>query len=160
MSPKKPHLPPHKHIDIYYGFKVQYVAEADSIPPLDALGIKRFQRIVGAILYYARAVDNKLLLDLSAIGAHHNSTTKLTSAATDQLLNYVTTYPNEGISYHISSMVFSGNSSASFLNKIKSNIRAGYHIFLYKYVPIQFNNIRLLLLDQIIKFVMSLAAKS
>ena len=37
-------------------------------PPLDAAGIKKVQGIVGSILYYARAVDNKLLCTVSAIG--------------------------------------------------------------------------------------------
>jgi hypothetical protein len=38
-----------------------------STPKLDENGIKRVQRIVGSILYYARAVDMTVLIALSSI---------------------------------------------------------------------------------------------
>ena len=37
--------------------------------PLNEKGIKRIQGIVGALLYVGRAVNNKLLVALSEIGA-------------------------------------------------------------------------------------------
>ena len=40
----------------------------DTSPPLDETGIKRIQAIVGAVLFYGRAVDNKLLFTLNYIG--------------------------------------------------------------------------------------------
>ena len=42
--------------------------DVDTSNPLDAKGIKRVQQIVGSLLCYARAVDNKLLVALTAIG--------------------------------------------------------------------------------------------
>ena len=114
--PKKPHLYPHKHTDICYGSTFQYAAEADSSPPLDTLGIKRVQGIVGALLYYARYVGNKLIIALNTIGSQKASTIELTLSSVTKLINYVSTYPNYGITHHTSSMVLSGHSDASLLN--------------------------------------------
>ena len=63
--PKKPQLSPHKHREVIYGAKEQLAPEDDTTPPLDSQGTKRVQGIVGALLYYARALDNKLLVGLS-----------------------------------------------------------------------------------------------
>ena len=43
--------------------------EEDKSSPLNAEGVRRVQKIVRALLYYARAVDNKLLVALSAISS-------------------------------------------------------------------------------------------
>ena len=85
--PKKPQLSPHKQQEISYGNKEQLVPEEDTSPPLDSQGTKRIQGIVGALLYYARAVDNKLLVGLNAIGAQQASATQRTSAAIYQILD-------------------------------------------------------------------------
>ena len=81
--PKKPQLSPHKHRKISYGNKEQLVPEEDTSSPLDSQGTKRVQGIVGALLYYARAVDNKLLVGLSAIGAQQASATQRKNEAID-----------------------------------------------------------------------------
>ena len=65
----KPQLSPYRHRKINYGSKEQLVAEEDISLKLDNEGIKRVQAIVGALLHYARAVHNRLLVGLSAIGA-------------------------------------------------------------------------------------------
>ncbi len=41
--------------------------DVDTSEPLDAKGIKRVQGVVGSILYYARAVDNKLYIYSSIV---------------------------------------------------------------------------------------------
>ena len=60
---------------------VQYFVEAESRPPIDALGIKRVQGIIGTLLYHVQATDNKLLVDLRDIGTQQASETKRTSTA-------------------------------------------------------------------------------
>ena len=112
--PKKPQLSPHKHREISYGNKEQLVPEEDTSPPLDSQGTKRVQGIFGALLYHARAVDNKLLSGLSAIGAQQVSATQRTSAAIDQILDYCATYPADGILYRSSNMVLCVHSDAGF----------------------------------------------
>ena len=94
-QPLKPQLSPHKHRAIQYGAKVQKALEEDTSAPLPVTGIKRVQGIVGALLYYARAVDNTLLVALNAIGTQQAAATEATDAAVSQLLDYVATYPND-----------------------------------------------------------------
>ena len=55
-------------------------------PPLDAAEILRVQSIVGALLYYARAVDKKILVALSELGQHQATATEATNNAINQLL--------------------------------------------------------------------------
>ena len=62
-------------------------------PPLDAEGVKRIQAIIGTLLYYGRAVDNKLLVALSDLASTQASATELTKANLSQLLDYLSTYP-------------------------------------------------------------------
>ena len=68
-APAKPQLSPHRHREINYGSKEQLVEEEDTIHKLNNEVIKRVQAIVGALLYYAREVHNRLLVGLIAIGA-------------------------------------------------------------------------------------------
>eukprot|EP00804_Cyclotella_cryptica_P024748 CCRYP_001721-RA/>CCRYP_001721-RA protein AED:0.42 eAED:0.42 QI:0/-1/0/1/-1/1/1/0/149 len=78
--PKKPVLLPYKAATISFGTKVQYNAEPDCTPALNNAGVKRVQGIVGALLYYAHAVDNKLLHALSKIGTQQAAVTEATNA--------------------------------------------------------------------------------
>ena len=89
--PKKLQLSPHRHREISYGAQEQLAPEDDISPPLESQGTKRVQGIVGALLYYARAVDKKLLVRLSAIGLQQHSATQHTSEAIDQILDYCAT---------------------------------------------------------------------
>ena len=128
--PKKPQQSPHCHREIVYGAKQQLAPEDDLSPPLDEAGVTRVQRIVGALLYYGRAVDNKLLPALSAIGAQQAAATENTNKAVAQLLDYVATYPADGIVYRASGMKLCAHSDAAYANESKSRSRAGAHIFL------------------------------
>jgi len=57
----------------------------------------RIQEIVSSLLYYARAVDSKLLVALSAIATRESYATVATEQAVHLLLGYVATYPADGI---------------------------------------------------------------
>ena len=54
------------NLPISYGAKAQLTPEADASELLNEHRKRRNQEIVGSLLYYARAVDNKLLVALSA----------------------------------------------------------------------------------------------
>ena len=95
--PKKPQLSPQKHREVIYGAKEQLTLEDDTTPPLDRQGTKRVQGIVGALLYYARAVDNNLLVGLSAIRLQEATATQCTNEAINQILDYCATYPADGV---------------------------------------------------------------
>ena len=64
----KKQLSPHHWREIMYGSKVQQAPEEDSSPALDEKVFLQVKRIFGALLYYARAVNNKLIVALNAIG--------------------------------------------------------------------------------------------
>ena len=122
--------------------------------------VRRIQGIVGSLLYISRAVNNKPLIGLSTIGAKHANTTEATSAAIDQILDSVATYPNDGIIYCTSDMVLCGHSDAAYLNDTKAYIRAGAYIFLLEDDSVLRLNGPVLTVAQIIKFVVSLDAKA
>jgi hypothetical protein len=158
--PKKPQHAPHAHREIIYGAKEQLLPDADTSPLLNDEGVKRIQGVVGSLLYYARAVDNKLLATLSVISSQQARATENTAKAVHQLLDYVATYPSDGILYRASNMVLAAHSDASYLSETNSRSRAGAHIFLTEDDPIPRQNGPVLSLSQIIKFVMASAAEA
>ncbi len=158
--PSAPQHSPHRCRPINYGAKVQMPPEEDTSPMLEPVGIKRIQAIIGALLYYARAVDNKLLVALSTLGSQQASATTATKADCDWLLDYCATYPDDGIIYRASDMVLAAHSDAGFNNVTKSRSRAGAHIFLSEDEPIPRWNGAVLAIAQIIKHVMSSAAEA
>ena len=83
----KPQHSPFCHAPIIYGVKQQFSHSPDASPKLDNTGIKRVQAIVGALLYYDRAVDNKLLVALSELGSTQAASTELTKTDLSQLLH-------------------------------------------------------------------------
>ena len=89
----------------------------DTRPPLNDKGIKRVQGIVGVLLYLGRAFNNTLLVYLSAIGAQHEAATKETADEIGKLLDYVATYPDDGIIFRKSDMVLVAHADTGFLNK-------------------------------------------
>ena len=103
---------------------------ADNTPPLDDKRIKIIQGIVGALLYVGRAVNKKLLVALSAIGAQQVAATEETADVIEQLLDYVATYSDDGILFRKFYMILAAHAGAGFLNKSKSRSRAGTSIFL------------------------------
>jgi hypothetical protein len=66
--PTKPRLLPHKCLPIAYGAKAQLTPDTNTSELLNKHRKSRIQEIVDLLLYYARAVDNKLFA-LSAIAA-------------------------------------------------------------------------------------------
>ena len=127
--PKKPQLSPHKCKTVNYGSKIQMAQEEDASKSLNEAGIQRVQRILGALLWVGRAVNNKLLIALSAIGSQQAAATEETNKAIHQMLEYCATYPDGGILYRASNMVLAVHSDAGFNNETTASNRAGAHIF-------------------------------
>jgi hypothetical protein len=118
------------------------------------------QKIIGSLLYYARALDNKLLVALNAIAACQSKATIHMEQLVHTLLDYIATYPNDGIVYRASDMVLCAHMDASYLNETKSHSRARAHIYLSEDDPIPRFNGAVLTIATIIKFVMALAAEA
>ena len=81
-------------------------------------------------------------------------------AAVDQLLDCCATYPDDGITYRVSSVVLAAHSDSGFNNKSRSRSRAGAHIFLSENNNIPRWNGPLLTIAQIMKYVVSSAAEA
>jgi hypothetical protein len=141
---------------------MQLAPESDTSDLLDDTRNRKhwIQEIVGSLLYYARTVDNTLLVALSAIADKQAKATVAMEQAVHLLLDYVVTYPNDGIVYRASNMILCAHADAGFLNKTNSHSHAGTHIFLSEDDPFPQFNVVVLSIAQIIKFVMTSAAKS
>ena len=85
---------------------------------------------MGALLWIGRALNNKLLVALSAIVPQQASATEDTNKAIHKLLDYSATYPDDGIIYQYSDMILAGHSDSGFNNETIAQSRAGAHIFL------------------------------
>eukprot|EP00957_Ditylum_brightwellii_P200850 15310071-Ditylum_brightwellii.AAC.1 len=72
---------PHQHVIPNYGAKVQLTMTPDMSDPLDKLGFKRIQVIIGTLLCYARQVDPTILVAIGTIAAAQSKGTKATAKA-------------------------------------------------------------------------------
>ena len=63
----------------------------DTSQKLSAKDVKRVQKIIGSILYYARAVDMTVLMALSLISIEQTIATEKTMGRCTQLLDYLAT---------------------------------------------------------------------
>ena len=145
------------------GMHEQYAINVkDTSPKLDSKGSTQVQAINGALLDYARAVavDNKLLMILSAIAAQQAAPKENTLAEINKLLNYVAMYSADGVTYQASNMILAAHSDASFLSIPNACSRAGVHIFVSKDDPIPRPNEPILSIAQVIKLVMATAAEA
>ena len=66
-EPRKPQHAPHKWDKPQYGQTTQYAKPVDKTLKLDAEGIKHTQKVIGTLLYYARAIDRTMLMAINAI---------------------------------------------------------------------------------------------
>ena len=65
---------------------------------------------MGALIFYTRGVDKKVLVELNNIGAQQAAATEITNEAIYHLLYYLETYPNDGIVYRSIKMVLAAHS--------------------------------------------------
>ena len=121
---------PHHWIAPHYGKATQLTSPPDKSAPLSPADLKLVQQIVGVFLYYARALDNTMLVTLNAIAAAQSKGTQATLQACRRLLDYAATHSDASIRYHASDMVYKLDSDASYLCEPKAKSRAGGYHFL------------------------------
>ena len=97
--PTKPQHCPYAPAPKHYGAKAQEPLPVDISPKLSPDEIKEIQRVIGSILYYARAVDITVLMALSSIAIEQSKGTTNTLEKAKQLLDYLDTYPNATIRF-------------------------------------------------------------
>lgn len=129
-TPVKPEHSPHDWTKPQYGAKIQMTKAPDTSPHLDDKGIKRIREIVGVFLYYARAVDNTMLVALGSLAAAQSKGTQATAEACTRLLNYAATHPDAKIKFHASDMILTLHSDASYLSETEARSRAGGFFYL------------------------------
>ena len=100
------------------------------------------------------------MVALSAIATRQSYAFVATEQAVYLLLDYVATYPADGIVYRSCDMILCAHTNAGCLNETNSRSRAGAHIFLSENDPFPRFNGAILSIAQIIKFVMASAAES
>jgi hypothetical protein len=113
-----------------FGMEAQAPLPPDASPRLDARGIKKVQKIVGSILYYARAVIMTILMALSSIAVEQTGAMEKTMSRCTQLLDYLSGNANATVRFHASDMILNIHSNASYLSEAKARSRACGHFFM------------------------------
>jgi hypothetical protein len=113
-----------------FGAQAQTPLEVDSSPLLDDKGIKRVQKIVGSILYYARAVDMTVLMALSAIAVEQTTATTKTMGKCIQLLDYLASNSEAKVRFYASNMIMNIHLDASYLLETGARSRACGNFFM------------------------------
>ncbi len=114
----------------------QYCSEAPApLPPntltlLKNAGIKWVQKIVGSILYYARAVNMTVLMALSTIALEQTKAMEKTMDQCMQLLDYLSFNLEAKVRLHASDMVLNMHSNASYLTEAKAYSCLCGHFFM------------------------------
>ena len=160
ITPKKTQCSPHKYHPIDYGATQQLVQSPHTTPILNEKGMKRIQGIVGASLYLGKAVNNKLIVALSAIGAQQAEATENTEQQLNNFWNMWLLTPMMASFLEKSDMILAANADAGFLNESKARSRAGAHTLFSENEPKPKLNGPVLTFVQIIKTVMSSVAEA
>ncbi len=113
-----------------FGADAQTPLAVDPSPLLDEKGLKIVQKIVGSILYCARAVDMTVLMALSAIAVEQMKAMAKTMGRCIQILDYLASNSEAKVRYYVSDMVMNIHSDASYLSETKARSRACGHFFM------------------------------
>ena len=92
---------------------------------------------------------------LSTIGTYQATATENTNTVITQLLDYVPTYPDDGILSKASGMVLVAHADAGFLNKTNARSREGAHILFTEDVATPPLNGAILTIAKIIKTIIA-----
>ncbi len=129
-TPTRAEDSPHEWNKPQYGAKQQMTPDPDTSPPLEQQDIKRLQEVIGTLLFYARAIDNTMLVALGTLASAQTKGTQATAKAMKKLLNYAATHPNAVIKYTASGMILHIHSDASYLSEAEARSRAGGFFYL------------------------------
>jgi hypothetical protein len=113
-----------------YGAGAQSPLPTDEICKLTNAEIKQVQKIVGSILYSARAVDLTVLMALSTIASEQTKGMEKTLEKAYQVLDYLVSHQNAMVLFRASGMVMNIHSDASYLSEPSARSRACGHFFM------------------------------
>ncbi len=158
--PKRKQNSPHKHVAPIYGARAQHVKPENPSRLLSKAEKKYIQAVTGTLLYYACAVDSTIITTLNAIATQQAAPTQDTLEEIQQVLDYCASQEEAILMYDKSSMILAVHSDTSYLNKCKSQSRAGGHFYLSNNVPYPPNNGDILNITKVIDVVISSAAEA
>ena len=122
-APKRPQDSPHPWTAPVYGAKTQLTAPPDTTPVLPPSDRTRIQEIIGTLLFYARAIDDTMLVALNSLASEQTTATEATMNKIVQLLNYAATHPDTIIRYRASDMYLWVHSDASYPSEPQARSR-------------------------------------
>ena len=157
-QPTKPHYAPSRYTMPQFGSRVQYV-QIDQTATLGGDKINFIQKVVGKLLYYARAVDPTMLHAINDISLQSANGTEATLDAVMYLLNYAHTNPGSEVIYRASDMILHVDSDAAYLVAPEARSRAGGYQYLSTADGSLFNG-PVLVLAKVIKNVMASATEA
>jgi hypothetical protein len=128
--PRHPQHSPHGATPIQYGTAPQYAELVDCSVPLAGADKALIPKVIGKLLYYARAVNSTLNVALSSLASEQNKPTANTQRRINQLLDYCATHPNARLTFHPSNMQLQVHSDAGYNNESNARSRTGGHFFL------------------------------
>ena len=129
-QPERPVHAPHKWATPIYGRHIQQSTPIDSTSLLLPSQNILVQSIVGALLYYTRAVDPSMYPAINEISTTQAKPTSATLDKCNHLLDYVSWHQNETIRYHASDMILHIDSDAAYLVLPRARSRLAGHFFL------------------------------
>jgi hypothetical protein len=133
--PTKPQHCPYAPSPKQCGAKAQAPLPIDTSLKLSPAKIKKFQCVIGSILYYAQAVDITVLMALSSIAMEQSKGARNMMEKAEQLLNYLATYPVATICFCASDMILNVLSDASYLSESEARSHACGHFFFMGWSP-------------------------
>ncbi len=159
VVPTKHQHSPYPHVKPKYGVKQQFAEYNESEPAGDDEK-KHTQKVNGKFIWYGRGVDGTILTPLSAIAVIQSNPTIHTTQRSQQLLDYLAMQEPAVLTYCKSEMVLVIHSNTSYLNEEEAQSQASGHHFLSENVPFPPNNGAIHNVAEIIKGVISSAAKA
>ena len=124
LRKKKPTHSPAPYDPPKYGEKTQCAPVEESNEQLSEAEIKLLQEVVGVFLYYARALDNTMLVSTNNLASAQTKGTSKTLEAREHLLDYAATHPIAKLRYHASGMILHIHSDGSYLSVSKIRSRS------------------------------------
>jgi len=115
---------------VYGSKRTQQATEDTSELLADPDRVRRIQQIVGAFLYYSRAVDPSMLPAVSKLSSRQSKPTVEVERDANRLLGYAKRYPNAQTVIRASGMILTGHSDASYLSETNARSRAGGILYL------------------------------
>ena len=107
-----------------YGAQVQ-TTEIDRTEPINEERRKVIQQIVGVILFYARAIDYTMLVEVNKLSSKQAKPTVQVEEDAVQILRYAATWPTASLVYKKSDMKLRIHSDASYNSEPIARSRAG-----------------------------------